>query len=142
MKQYKQLSFDGGWKELVGVDGARIYMVLFTPEYTGMAELYTAGGDLRRVPLLPTRTAMPMQISADGTELLVIDPWPVDRQPVPLIEAQEWCDDTKKAANGELKVAVSFFLGNVPVEDMKSVLTACPNGLDVSSGAPARSSLQ
>lgn len=48
-----------------------------------MAELSTAGGDLRKVPLLPTRTAAPLEISADGTELLILDPWPADRQPVP-----------------------------------------------------------
>jgi DNA-binding winged helix-turn-helix (wHTH) protein/Tol biopolymer transport system component len=83
VKGYKQLSFDGGWKFLTGVDGARIYTVLYTPEYTGMAELSTAGGDLRKVPLLPTRTAVPEGISADGTQLLVIDPWPADRQPSP-----------------------------------------------------------
>lgn len=41
-----------------------------------MAELSAAGGELRKVPLLPSNDAAPLQLSADGTQLLVIDPWP------------------------------------------------------------------
>jgi DNA-binding winged helix-turn-helix (wHTH) protein/Tol biopolymer transport system component len=76
VKEYKQLTFDGGLKFVLGVDGARIYLMLVTPEYTGMAELSTTGGELRKVPLLPSHEAFPLQISSDGTQLLVVDPRP------------------------------------------------------------------
>ena len=76
VKEYKQLTFDGGLKYVVGVDGARLYLFLDTPEYTGMAELSTSGGELRKVPLLASHDAFPLQISSDGTQLLVIDPRP------------------------------------------------------------------
>ena len=76
VKEYKQLTFDGGSKYVVGIDGARLYLMLVTSEYTGMAELSTTGGELRKVPLLPGQEAFPLQISADGTQLLFIDPRP------------------------------------------------------------------
>jgi Tol biopolymer transport system component/DNA-binding winged helix-turn-helix (wHTH) protein len=76
VKEYKQLTFDGGQKFVVGIDGARLYLFLTTPEYTGMAELLTTGGELRKVPLLPSHEAYPLQLSADGTQLLIVDPVP------------------------------------------------------------------
>jgi Tol biopolymer transport system component/DNA-binding winged helix-turn-helix (wHTH) protein len=78
IKEYKQLTFDGKAKGIVGVDGARIYLSLSTPEYSGVAELSTAGGEIRKVPLLPTHTAAPLQLSADGTQVLFIDPSPAN----------------------------------------------------------------
>lgn len=78
VKGYKQLTFDGKSKTVVGVDGARIYVFLASPEYKGMAELSTAGGDLRKVPLLPSQDAGALQISGDGTQLLFIDPSPAN----------------------------------------------------------------
>ena len=78
VKGYKQLTFDGKSKTIVGVDGARIYVFLTTPEYKGMAELSTAGGELRKVPLLPSQDAAALQISADGAHLLFVDPSPAN----------------------------------------------------------------
>jgi Tol biopolymer transport system component/DNA-binding winged helix-turn-helix (wHTH) protein len=74
VKRYKALTNDGQIKEAIGLDGARLYMGLVTLDYYGMAELSTSGGDIRKTPLLPDHSAYPMQISPDGSQLLIVDP--------------------------------------------------------------------
>ena len=50
-----------------------------------MAELSTAGGEILKVPLLPSREAGALQLSVNGTQLLFIDPTPAhaDSPPSP-----------------------------------------------------------
>ena len=75
---YVQLTHDGQQKSLIGTDGARLYLDLgegragsFASH--GIAELSVAGGEPRKLSLAPSPNMVPVDLSADGSELLVVD---------------------------------------------------------------------
>lgn len=74
---YVQLTHDGQQKLLLGTDGARLYLSLGdvrTGSFSshGVAEMSTAGGELKKMPL-PDSNMVPVNLSADGSQLLVVD---------------------------------------------------------------------
>ncbi len=74
---YVQLTHDGQQKLLIGTDGARLYLSLGdvrTGSFSshGVAEMSTAGGELKKMPL-PDSNMIPVNLSADGSQLLVVD---------------------------------------------------------------------
>jgi len=75
---YVQLSHDGQQKSLIGTDGARLYLDLgegragsFASH--GIAEMSVAGGEPRKLSIAPSPNMVPVDLSADGSELLVVD---------------------------------------------------------------------
>ena len=75
---YVQLTHDGQPKSLIGTDGSRLYLGLgvgssgsFTPH--GLAEMSISGGELRRISIMPSPDMVPLDLSPDGAELLVVD---------------------------------------------------------------------
>jgi len=68
-----QLTHDGQPKGLIGTEGSRLYMGLFGSDYVGMAEMSTAGGELQRLPMLPSNNMGPIGLSDDGSQFLVVD---------------------------------------------------------------------
>ena len=75
---YIQLTHDGQQKSLVGTDGARLYLDLgggragsFASH--GIAEMSVSGGEPRKLSLAPSPNMVPVDLSADGSELLVVD---------------------------------------------------------------------
>jgi Tol biopolymer transport system component len=75
---YVQLTHDGQQKSLIGTDGARLYVGLgkgrsgsFSPHT--IAELSNSGGDPQKMPILPSPNMVPVDLSPDGSELLVVD---------------------------------------------------------------------
>ncbi len=76
VSNYVQLTHDGQQKSLIGTDGSRLYLSLGSSGNStadGLAELSIAGGELRRVSVLPSPDMIPVDISPDGSELLVVD---------------------------------------------------------------------
>ena len=78
LSNYVQLTHDGQPKTLIGTDGARLYMALgetstgnFTS--TGVAEMSTSGGELQRLPILPSAGMDPVSLAPDGSDLLVVE---------------------------------------------------------------------
>ena len=73
---YVQLTRDGQPKSLIGTDGARLYLAMGTGSSAsfalhGIAEMSTAGGDPRQIPL-DSADMSPVDLSPDGSQLLVI----------------------------------------------------------------------
>jgi eukaryotic-like serine/threonine-protein kinase len=75
---YVQLTHDGQQKSLIATDGARIYLDLgegragsFASH--GIAEMSVSGGEPRKLSLAPSPNMVPVDLSADGSELLVVD---------------------------------------------------------------------
>jgi serine/threonine protein kinase/Tol biopolymer transport system component len=75
---YLQLTHDGQQKSLIGTDGSRLYLSLgevragsFASH--GVAELSATGGEPRKLPILPSPDLVPLDLSPDGSELLVVD---------------------------------------------------------------------
>jgi len=68
-----QLTHDGQPKGLIGTEGSRLYIGLFGSDYVGMAEMSTAGGELQRLPMLPSNNMGPIGLSDDGSQFLVVD---------------------------------------------------------------------
>jgi len=75
---YVQLTHDGQPKSLIGTDGSRLYLGLgvgssgsFTSH--GIAEMSIAGGEPRRISIMPSPDMVPVDLSPDGSELLVVD---------------------------------------------------------------------
>jgi eukaryotic-like serine/threonine-protein kinase len=73
VSNYVQLTHDGQAKDLIGTDGARLYLYLQGREVQGLAEMSTSGGELRRMSILPSANMTPLNLSPDGSELLVLD---------------------------------------------------------------------
>src|SRR3974390_651205 len=73
VSNYVQLTHDGQPKQLVGVNGSRLYLSLYSHDYLGMAEMSTSGGEPRRLPILPSANMIPVSLSPDGASLLVVD---------------------------------------------------------------------
>src|SRR6516162_2999990 len=53
VSNYVQLTHDGQPKQLVGMNGSRLYLSLYSRDYLGMAEMSASGGEPRRLPILP-----------------------------------------------------------------------------------------
>ena len=75
---YVQLTHDGQQKALIATDGARIYLDLgegragsFASH--GIAEMSVSGGEPRKLSLAPSPNMVSVDLSADGSELLVVD---------------------------------------------------------------------
>jgi Tol biopolymer transport system component len=78
VSNYAQLTHDGLPKSLIGTDGSRLYLGLgvgssasFT--FHDIAEMSIAGGEPRRISLMPSRDMVPADLSPDGSQLLVVD---------------------------------------------------------------------
>jgi hypothetical protein len=78
VSNYVQLTHDGQPKSLIGTDGARLYMALgegtraVSPP-PAIAQMSTSGGELQRLSILPHAGMVPVSLSPDGSELLVIE---------------------------------------------------------------------
>jgi len=75
---YVQLTHDGQPKSLIGTDGSRIYLGIGVGSsgsfaFHGIAEMSVSGGDPRRISLMPSPDMVPVDLSPDGSELLVVD---------------------------------------------------------------------
>ncbi len=75
---YIQLTHDGQPKSLIGTDGSRLYLGLgigssgsFAPH--GIAEMSISGGEPRKLSIMPSPDMVPLDLSPDGSELLVVD---------------------------------------------------------------------
>jgi Tol biopolymer transport system component len=78
VSNYVQLTHDGLPKSLIGTDGSRLYLGLgvgssasFT--FHSIAEMSIAGGEPRKISLMPSPDMVPVGLSPDGSELLVVD---------------------------------------------------------------------
>jgi hypothetical protein len=73
VSNYIQLTHDGKPKELVGTDGSRLYLGygrLVPNASAGIMQISTSGGEPVRFPVA-SNAILPLNISQDGTELLV-----------------------------------------------------------------------
>lgn len=75
---YVQLTHDGQQKSLIATDGARLYLSLgevragsFASH--GVAEMSVSGGEPKKLAVLPSVDMVPLDLSPDSSELLVID---------------------------------------------------------------------
>jgi serine/threonine protein kinase/Tol biopolymer transport system component len=68
-----QLTHDGAPKNLVGTEGSRLYLAQFSSDYVGLGEMSTSGGELKKLPILPNSNMLPLSLSHDGTQFLVVD---------------------------------------------------------------------
>jgi Tol biopolymer transport system component len=76
VSNYVQLTHDGQRKSLIGTDGLRLYLALggsgnSGPE--GFAEMSILGGEPRRTAILPSASMVPVALSPDGSEILVVN---------------------------------------------------------------------
>jgi len=74
---YLQLTHDGQQKSLIGTDGTRLYLTLGAVREGsfashGVAEMSAAGGELRKLSVLPSLDISPVDLSPDGSELLAV----------------------------------------------------------------------
>jgi eukaryotic-like serine/threonine-protein kinase len=75
---YVQLTHDGQQKSLIGTDGSRLYLNSGEGRAgsfasRGVAEMTVAGGEPKKLSILPSLNMVPLDLSADGSELLVVD---------------------------------------------------------------------
>jgi len=75
---YVQLTHDGQPKSLIGTDGSRLYLGVgvggsgsFVSH--GVAEMSISGGEPRKMSIMPSPDMVPLDLSPDGSELLVVD---------------------------------------------------------------------
>ncbi|HTU43194.1 MAG TPA: protein kinase [Candidatus Aquilonibacter sp.] len=75
---YVQLTHDGQPKSLIGTDGSRLYLSLgevragsFSSH--GVAEMSVLGSEPQKLAILPSLNMAPVDLSPDGSELLVVD---------------------------------------------------------------------
>ena len=78
VSHYVQLTHDGQQKALIGTDGARLYLSLGevrTGSFAshGVAEMSVSGGEPKKLTILPSVDMVPLDLSPDGSELLVVD---------------------------------------------------------------------
>ena len=73
VSNYVQLTHDGQPKDWFATDGSRIYLHIISPDYRGIAEVPTSGGEPKRLPVLPSASFSPLGLSPDGSELLAAD---------------------------------------------------------------------
>ena len=77
VSNYVQLTHDGQPKALIGTDGSRLYLSLGvgnsgSSASRGIAEMSIAGGDLQKITTLPSPDMIPVDLSPDGSEILVV----------------------------------------------------------------------
>jgi eukaryotic-like serine/threonine-protein kinase len=75
---YVQLTHDGQQKSLIGTDGARLYLNSGEGRAgsfasRGVSEMTVAGGEPKKLSILPSLNMVPVDLSPDGSELLVVD---------------------------------------------------------------------
>ncbi len=75
---YVQLTKDGQPKALIGTDGARLYLAMGSGSSAsfalhGIAELSTSGGEPRNIDVTTATDMVPVGLSPDGSQLLVIE---------------------------------------------------------------------
>jgi eukaryotic-like serine/threonine-protein kinase len=75
LSNFVQLTQDGVQKSLVGTDGSRLYLDLgeVRSGNFALAEMSTAGGEPRKISILPSPDMFPLDLSPDGSTLLVVD---------------------------------------------------------------------
>lgn len=78
VSHFVQLTRDGQQKALIGSDGARLYLSLGevrTGSFAshGVAEMSISGGEPKKLTILPSVDMVPLDLSPDGSELLVVD---------------------------------------------------------------------
>ena len=78
VSNYVQLTHDGLQKSLIGTDGSRIYLHLGSGNLgssssQGIAEISSSGGEPRRISITPSTDMLPVDLSPDGSQLLVLD---------------------------------------------------------------------
>jgi len=78
ISNYVQLTHDGQQKSLIGSDGSRLYLGLGARNsgsltFQGVGEMSVTGGDPRKVSILPSPDMVLLDLSPDGSELLVVD---------------------------------------------------------------------
>ncbi|HKU28484.1 MAG TPA: protein kinase [Candidatus Sulfotelmatobacter sp.] len=78
ISNYVQLTHDGQQKALIATDGARLYLSLgevragsFATH--GVAEMSTSGGEPRKLSILSSVDMVPLDLSPESSELLVVD---------------------------------------------------------------------
>ncbi len=73
---YVQLTHDGRQKSLIGTDGLRLYLSLGssgTSASQGIAAMSISGGEWTKLSIAPSPDMVPVDLSPDGSELLVVD---------------------------------------------------------------------
>jgi len=75
---YVQLTHDGQQKSLIGTDGSRLYLNSGEGRAgsfasRGVSVMSVVGGEPRRITILPSLNMVPVDLSPDGSELLVVD---------------------------------------------------------------------
>jgi eukaryotic-like serine/threonine-protein kinase len=76
VSNYVQLTHDGQRKSLIGTDGLRLYVGLGGSGNSGpqgIAEMSISGGEPKRIPILPSANMVPVDLSPDGSEILVVN---------------------------------------------------------------------
>ena len=78
VSNYVQLTRDGQQKSLIGTDGSRLYLNSGEGRAgsfasRGVAEITVAGGEPKKMSILPSLNMVPVDLSPDGSELLVVD---------------------------------------------------------------------
>ncbi len=78
LANYRQLTHDGQPKSLIGTDGSRLYLTLGvdvtgTLSTHGIAEMAVSGGDVTKIPAATSSGTIPMDLSPDGSSILVVD---------------------------------------------------------------------
>ena len=73
VSNYVQLTHDGKYKFLVGTEGSRLYYAVASPEYQGMEEMSTSGGEPKKLPNLGPAGFYPVSLSPDGPAVLAVE---------------------------------------------------------------------
>jgi serine/threonine protein kinase/Tol biopolymer transport system component len=78
ISNYIQLTHDGQQKSLIGTDGTRLYLNSGEGRAgsfasRGVSEMTVAGGEPKKMSILPSLNMTPVDLSPDGSELLVVD---------------------------------------------------------------------
>jgi hypothetical protein len=74
VKNFVQVTHDGHPKWLVGTDGTRLYLGLGSPDsQSSIGQVSIKGGEPRKVATAPATNMAPLDLSADGSELLMVD---------------------------------------------------------------------
>ncbi len=73
VSNYVRLTHDGQRKGLIGTDGSRLYLLMTTRDYSGIAEMSVSGGEPQKMPnLLPLNMTI-LSLSPDGSKLLEVE---------------------------------------------------------------------
>jgi len=78
LENYVQLTHDGQLKSLIGTDGTRLYLATgasgsASSALRGVAEMSVGGGDPKKLSLMTATDMVPVDLSSDSSELLMID---------------------------------------------------------------------